>query len=69
MKVGEWIPVSERFPEEWVEVITYQPNPFGWIIRIGVHIGHGKWREAERHEMMEIPVTHWMPLPELPKEN
>ena len=36
--------------------------------RQAVYIGTGKWREAERHELMELPVTHWMPLPEPPKE-
>lgn len=70
---ARWIPVTERLPEEWHIVITYQPSPSWMEDRIGlrrtaVYIGNGKWREAEKHNMMELPVTHWMPLPEPPKE-
>lgn len=70
----KWIPVTERLPEEWHIVMTYQPNLSRIEDRIGlrrtaVYIGNGKWREAERHSMMELPVTHWMPLPEPPGED
>jgi hypothetical protein len=69
-----WIPVTERLPEEGNIVMAYQPIPSwmksgnGWI-RIAVYTGKGEWREeAEYHNRMTLPVTHWMPLPEPPKE-
>lgn len=66
-----WIPVAERLPEEWKPVLTYQPykndrdKP---LIRVSWYIGAGIWRECEQANTLELPVTHWMPLPEPPKE-
>lgn len=68
--VGGWISVKNRLPGEWITVLTFQPtlSDGEGLIRTAVYIGTGKWREAERHELMELPVTHWMPLPEKPEE-
>ena len=69
--MAEWISVKERLPEIWVKVLAFQPTfdeDARGMIRGAVYIGNGKWRETERHEMMELPVTHWMQLPEPPKE-
>ena len=69
--IPQWIPVTERLPEEWKSVLTYQPykndreKP---LIRISWYIGAGIWRECEQANTLELPVTHWMPLPEPPKE-
>lgn len=68
---NKWISVEERLPEEWREVLAYSPihsdekNPH--MIQICWYIGNGKWRETEYGEIVEIPVTHWIPLPEPPK--
>ena len=63
-----WIPVSERLPEEGVEVLGYQswiPNAhwgYGWFTCVR---RDGAWRES--YEPDELPnITHWMPLPEPP---
>ena len=64
-----WISVVDRLPDEWKAVITYQPSiatPWDGLMRVGVYIGNGKWRECEHHELMETPVTHWMPRPPKP---
>ena len=66
-----WIPVTERLPEEWKSVLTYQPyvgDEEKPLIRVSWYIGVGSWRECERANKLELPVTHWMPLPEPPKE-
>lgn len=67
--VDGWVSTNDRMPGEWMTVLTFQPAlSGGWgLIRTAVYIGTGKWREAERHELMELPVTHWMLLPEPPK--
>lgn len=66
----EWIPVTERLPELWrndetaelVNYMIYSPD-------FGVDIGnyHAK---AKKWFCILLPctVTHWMPLPEPPKE-
>lgn len=66
-----WIPVTERLPEKWresdgetlVNYMIFSPD-------FGVDVGnfHAK---AQRWLCMGLPaaVTHWMPLPEPPKED
>lgn len=66
----KWIPIEEQLPEEWKTVLTFQPTTTDdkGIIQTCVYIGiPGKWRQAWNHEFLELPVTHWMPLPEPPK--
>lgn len=70
-KVAKWISVMDRLPEEWKTVLTFQPTPTDdkGIIQTCVYIGiPGKWRQAWNHDFLELPVTHWMPLPEPPQK-
>ena len=58
----QWIPCSERLPEEEVEVFVYlfdRPSPYiAWISK------DGKWHTEDfTLEVDENPAT-WMPLPE-----
>ena len=64
--VQEWIPVTERLPEEWTDVLVF--SRFGFI-ETAVYTGaHGKWRIGWNGDMIEADsITHWMPLPEPPK--
>ena len=71
--MGEWISVEDMLPEECEDVLVYasweRVGLFGDIgygdgVKIGWNIdGHwcidGKCR---------VRITHWMPLPEPPKE-
>jgi hypothetical protein len=71
----EWISVKERLPEEDVAVLTY-----GQVLNnppevIGVrrrYNGDQEWKHTWESEdgfiYREDDVTHWMPLPEPPKE-
>ena len=73
---GKWISVKERLPEEDVAVLVY-----GQILNdppdiIGVrrrYNGDQEWKHTWESEdgfiYREDDVTHWMPLPEAPKEN
>jgi hypothetical protein len=69
--VGKWIPVSERLPEEWDDVLVVSGE--AGFIEVAVYLGDcGEkkipWRVSWNHEFLKYPVTHWMPLPEPPKE-
>jgi hypothetical protein len=59
--VREWIPVSERLPDDNTKVIVH-----GGI----AYIRKGEWftLTGERFpgKPIQWPVTHWMPLPEPP---
>ena len=64
--VQEWISVDDELPEAWKQVLIYSRHDF---CESAVYIGvPGKWRVTWNHEMLEADsVTHWMPLPEMPK--
>lgn len=66
---NKWISVNEKMPEKWqhengelVNYLVYMPD-------YGVDIAN-YFKPAERWVCMGLPatVTHWMQLPEPPKE-
>ena len=65
----QWIPVTERMPERDIQVIGwYKDNPFSQY-RLGVVAWNGNgWVFVYAHRYV-TDVTHWMTLPEPPKEN
>lgn len=65
-----WIPVSERLPDKKGEyLVAYHPcyweNVHDAFIFVGVDTFRGKTTWAKNKFQR---VTHWMPLPEPPKE-
>lgn len=61
----KWIPVSERLPEQNTRVIGFM----AWKGITAIEYQHGKWYSIDH--LQPLPneaVTHWMPLPEQPKE-
>lgn len=73
--VQKWIPVSERLPRPYVNVniVAYLENECGSSYRV-VSVG---WYSdtlevwsilTSDGSVIDIKVTHWMPLPEPPKE-
>ena len=62
-----WIPVTKRLPEEWVDVLVWSEYGF---CETAVYLGiRGRWLVSWNHDMLDADtVTHWMPLPEPPKE-
>lgn len=59
--MAEWINVDERLPKPYERVLTYRK---GYAIDAETYKGITWSWDAEAI----TPVTHWMPLPEPPKE-
>lgn len=65
----KWIPVTERLPEDLTRVIVYCEDgvSFGLCEHL---IADDDEEVVEWHDFLYYPITptHWMPLPEPPKE-
>lgn len=63
--VPRWVSVDERMPEDNDDVLIVCRSKYGlYNIDIGYYNGEQIVRLVGREE-----VTHWMPLPEPPKED
>ena len=67
-KQPRWIPVTERLPEEYVNVLCHlrSLDRQSEYYSIDHLMEDGQWWKAANSWRFE--VTHWMPLPEPPKE-
>ena len=63
MMKNEWISIKDRLPKEREHVLACDANWENYYIATCVS---GDWVNGE---FKTIYVTHWMPLPLLPKEN
>ena len=60
-----WIPVTEGLPREFTRVIGYM----AWKAMTAIEYQHGRWYSIDHLEPLpDEAVTHWMPLPQPPKE-
>lgn len=74
----KWIPVSERLPDTGGTYLIYGNVIWTrrWLSNFDKELGKfGSWwdyepdgTKHERYRFIETEVTHWMPLPEPPKE-
>lgn len=66
--VPRWIPVTERLPKEGEFVLVHgnlYPNKHdGGVIAVSKRMDWNYWQGFGR----ERNITHWMPLPQPPKE-
>lgn len=60
----EWIPVSERLPEDFCVVLVYCPQ-FDNIYR--VFRESDAWHQFSTSDVLMQAVTHWRPLPKAPE--
>ena len=62
----KWIPVTERLPENFISVLGYMTDAGDFPpVRECYTVGNAFFFPALRDVH---PVSHWMPLPEPPKE-
>lgn len=61
---GEWIPVSERLPQDFCVVLVYCPQ-FDNIYR--VFRESDAWHQFSTSDVLMQAVTHWRPLPKAPE--
>lgn len=68
LKASKWISVKERLPEKLTKVITY--DSAHKIVHAMEYDGEGfQAHRCVRDEWLyDACITHWMPLPEPPKE-
>lgn len=60
-----WIPVTERLPDAGERVLCYCRANIYEVMKMRTD---GDWAYDTNHVYMHSFVTHWMPLPEPPKE-
>lgn len=61
-QVPKWIPVTERLPEDYHDVLV----AMGEIVDVGFHHHRYGW-ECSTYKRRNN-VTHWMPLPSAPED-
>ena len=65
-----WIPVTERLPEDRSDVLAYLKYEVGGRIA-AANYDKGMWQDCvmgSLYRTEEGVVTHWMPIPQPPKE-
>lgn len=67
MADDRWRKVSEEMPEPWHNVLAWVPD---LDVSVVVYIDDdGGWSNAWTEGEMELPLTHWRPLPAPPEED
>lgn len=66
--VPKWISVKDRLPEPDTKVLVYGRNEYGVYCITCHYSAHRKWLYHNRTTAEGKTITHWMPLPEPPKE-
>ena len=59
--MSEWISVEDRTPREGKKVLVTYVGVYDYDLVIF-------WRDRKNDHYGHQPATHWMPLPEPPKE-
>ena len=66
--VQEWIPVTERLPELDKLVVCYKKGKMFLGTYLGVNYSPVVGAFKSNEEYYSLGATHWMPLPQTPKE-
>jgi len=66
--MSNWVSVDSELPKPFVPVLcAVNDIVTEWIV-ILARGGKGGWTEVGSYEYFPCIVTHWMPLPETPKQ-
>lgn len=65
----KWISVDERLPGYNAGMHFIVSRDDGTVGKGRFEVSNGRWYELTTEGLWEIEVTHWMPLPEPPKED
>ena len=66
LDANRWVSVEDALPEEFKPVLVYRRNKAGEkVVEAGHYCGKRGWKTVGQPSRS---VTHWMPLPEGPKE-
>lgn len=68
-----WISVKDRLPKERQFVLAYQPHKSNRCRQLILCRINNSWYELNENNKIDIngfynSITHWMPLPEPPKQ-
>lgn len=72
MTIQQWIPVTERLPKPCEKVLTYKQavgDNYSKIAIDYIFLDDGKSYWSGDIGTWKTVVTHWMPLPEPPKDD
>lgn len=69
-KFGEWISVKDRLPKKNKNVLIYRGNHIGDMMYVYTYKGNSEWEDEYGYwsRTDEEGITHWMHLPEPPRE-
>ena len=69
--MSEWISVDDRLPVKNMPVLVFLTVEMGLINKGLALFDNGMFRHCRyfHHKLNHTFITHWMPLPEPPKEN
>jgi hypothetical protein len=67
----KWISVEDRLPDKNDDVLCSRGNHIGALMDVYTYVGDYKWCDTYGYRISteDEGITHWMPLPEPPKEN
>ena len=63
----EWISVNDRLPDNWETVLVLCKDGGMFVGRYTPFKHWEIWTAMKSTRIVKRTVTHWMPLPELPK--
>ena len=64
----KWISVTERLPGEFISVLVCIPSEAPLPMVKEAYLANGWW-VTKMAIFKQEDITHWMPLPEAPKED
>ena len=68
--MNKWINVNDKLPNKNEDVLVYHGEFIGNLIDVYTYIGNNEWEDDYGYwaRTNDEGITHWMPLPEPPKE-